>query len=142
MKGGFVQRKITDEESESALEIKAVSSDIRILYLSLKKKWFDQIADGIKKVEYREVKDYWVSRLFNRDGIPIPFDYVFFRNGYSKDSPSIVVEYRGVVGVSDFENVECFEIALGDVCKDIEISKWKTAEEKVSEKREKEYGFR
>ncbi len=109
MKGGFVQQRI------DARNPIVVSSDRRILYLSLMKKWFDQVADGIKKLEYREVKEYWISRLFDRDGIPIPYDCVFFRNGYSRKSPTLMIEYNGVVGISDFEGVECFELSLGDV---------------------------
>lgn len=35
----------------------------KILHLTLKKKWFDMIASGEKKEEYREIKPYWVDRL-------------------------------------------------------------------------------
>ena len=35
----------------------------RILQLNLTKKWFDLIKAGAKKVEYREVKKHWISRL-------------------------------------------------------------------------------
>ena len=35
-----------------------------VLHLTLKKYWFDMIKSGIKKEEYREIKDYWVKRLF------------------------------------------------------------------------------
>lgn len=34
------------------------------LYLPLKKKWFDMIKSGEKKEEYREITDYYRSRLF------------------------------------------------------------------------------
>jgi len=61
---------------------------MRVLHLTLKKKWFDLIASGEKKEEYREVKQYWIKRLHNKE-----FDYVQFRNGYSKDSPIIRVEF-------------------------------------------------
>jgi len=39
------------------------------LNLTLKKKWFDMIASGEKKEEYREIKDYWAVRLlyFNEE---------------------------------------------------------------------------
>lgn len=36
---------------------------MKILHLTLKKKWFDMIASGEKREEYREIKQYWVSRL-------------------------------------------------------------------------------
>ena len=37
-----------------------------ILKLTLKVHWYDQIDKGIKKEEYREIKDYWTSRIWNR----------------------------------------------------------------------------
>lgn len=36
---------------------------MRTLTLSLKKKWFDMIASGEKKEEYREISPYWIKRL-------------------------------------------------------------------------------
>lgn len=36
---------------------------MRTLTLSLKKKWFDMIASGVKKEEYREISPYWIKRL-------------------------------------------------------------------------------
>lgn len=39
----------------------------RILYLSVKKKWFDMIVSGEKKEEYREHKLYWVKSSLNND---------------------------------------------------------------------------
>lgn len=38
------------------------------LKLTLKKKWFDMIASGEKKEEYREIKPYWIKRfIWNND---------------------------------------------------------------------------
>jgi len=34
------------------------------LKLTLKKKWFDEILSGVKTKEYREIKKYWLWRLF------------------------------------------------------------------------------
>ncbi|MEE0937703.1 MAG: hypothetical protein UIG52_06700 [Bacteroidales bacterium] len=34
----------------------------KVLYLSLKKKWFDLIKSGVKKEEYREIKPFYISR--------------------------------------------------------------------------------
>lgn len=36
-----------------------------ILKLTLNKKWFDMILSGDKVTEYRELKPYWVRRLFD-----------------------------------------------------------------------------
>ena len=44
---------------------------MRILHLTLKKKWFDMIASGGKIEEYRDIKPYWCSRLLFR--IPVPW---------------------------------------------------------------------
>lgn len=35
-----------------------------MLTFNLKKEWFDKIKSGEKTHEYREVKEYWVRRLF------------------------------------------------------------------------------
>lgn len=40
----------------------------KILHLTLKKKWFDMIASGEKKEEYREIKPHWASRLLDFSG--------------------------------------------------------------------------
>jgi hypothetical protein len=63
----------------------------RVLHLTLKKKWFDMIADGIKDEEYREIKDYWVNRLENKG-----YDVIQFKNGYSKDARKMTVELKGL----------------------------------------------
>jgi hypothetical protein len=62
---------------------------MRVLDLTLKKKWFDMIASGEKKEEYREIKPYWIKRLRNRE-----YQAIKFRNGYAKDSPTIMVELK------------------------------------------------
>lgn len=78
----------------------------RTLILPIKKKWFDMIASGEKKEEYREIKEYYDSRFMNAFGVifigdemlhnvlpeieqvewPVP---VIFRNGYSAASRQI-----------------------------------------------------
>ena len=50
---------------------------MRILHLTLKKKWFDMIASGEKREEYRELKPYWHKRLMDKT-----YDAIKFRNGY------------------------------------------------------------
>ena len=34
-----------------------------ILDLPIKSKWYEMIENGIKKEEYREIKEYWEKRL-------------------------------------------------------------------------------
>lgn len=54
------------------------------------------ILSGEKKEEYREIKGYWMKRLFDKEGEPIRFDIVRFKNGYGKNSPVMDVAYKGV----------------------------------------------
>ena len=77
----------------------------RILYLTLKKKWFNLIASGGKTKEFRDIKPYWTTRFLNKE-----FDEIYFKNGYSKKSPFMRVEWKGM-------NVEDnrYAISLGRV---------------------------
>jgi hypothetical protein len=69
----------------------------KVLHLTLKKKWFDLIASGEKKEEYRECKPYWFERLHGRCGNDYKhFDLVHFRNGYNRYSPFLIVECLGI----------------------------------------------
>lgn len=61
-----------------------------ILRLTLKRKWFDMIASGEKKEEYRQPSLWILSRLKGKT-----YDRVEFRNGYSADSPVVQCEYKG-----------------------------------------------
>ncbi len=67
-----------------------------MLILPIKKKWFDMILSGEKKEEYRATSVYWMTRFckyfpmhphscFPTGGVA---EWVEFRNGYRKDSPS------------------------------------------------------
>lgn len=70
---------------------------MRILHLTLKKKWFDLIACGEKKHEFRECKPYWEKRLLHGpDGTPNEYDEIHFRNGYAKNAPFMRVECKGL----------------------------------------------
>lgn len=102
-----------------------------VLHLTLKKKWFDMIASGEKKEEYREKKDYWVFRLCNfKNCIETNdynnfkhFDIIEFRNGYSKNAPKLTVQCLGIkIGQakpewSDNWQGDVFIIKLGDILK-------------------------
>lgn len=37
---------------------------MKILHLPLKKEWYEMIESGLKTEEYREIKPYWIVRLF------------------------------------------------------------------------------
>lgn len=57
-------------------------SDTSIV-LNLKGVWFNKIAFGDKRIEYREIKPYWTKRLFREDGT-IRYHRVIFRLGYRR----------------------------------------------------------
>lgn len=69
---------------------------MRVLQLTLKKKWFDMIASGEKKEEYREIKPYWAKRFLGHKNLLNPAFYVLFRHGYAKDAPEIMFELNSI----------------------------------------------
>lgn len=81
-----------------------------MLILPIKKKWFNMIASGEKKEEYREIKSYWTSRFIGKelDFGDLPYEFcrqtpnyiitVYFRNGYKKDSPIIKCKCKLRIG--------------------------------------------
>jgi len=106
---------------------------MKILHLTLKKKWFDMIVSGEKKEEYREKKTYWCRRLVDgfseseKNGkcysnLPAKkYDTVKFTNGYSKNAPSFIIECLGIeIGKakpewSDNWQGDVFIIKLGEI---------------------------
>lgn len=64
-----------------------------MLTLPIKKKWFDMILSGEKKEEYREIKPYYEKRfeiyIMYQNLTRYKANYILFRNGYKKDSPTI-----------------------------------------------------
>lgn len=112
---------------------------MKLLRLTLKKKWFDLILSGVKREEYREVKMYWAKRLMN--GFPEihgieklnpdfkTFEHIEFRNGYAKKAPTIIVQCHGIefgktrIGWADEDGKECFVLKLGIIIKTENI-KW------------------
>ena len=92
---------------------------MKVLHLTLKKKWYDMIASGEKTEEYREIKPYWTTRL--KDFlVKKPFDYIIFKNGYSKDASSMKVELKKIdfgTSKSNWADKEekCYVLYLGYV---------------------------
>jgi len=91
---------------------KSTSDGRSILHLTLEREWFDDIAKGLKNEEYRELKDYWKTRLEGRT-----YDIVRFRNGYAADAPVMDVEFLGVDKRRD-----CYAIRLGKI---LRIERWR-----------------
>lgn len=67
---------------------------MKILYLPLKKEWYEMIERGEKREEYREFSKYWKKRLIEtcktHPKSPVSYDYlkifdaVCFSYGYTK----------------------------------------------------------
>lgn len=109
-----------------------------ILPLTLNYKWFDMIIRGVKKEEYREIKPYWIKRLkaeisakhtWTESGPIIEkeykfkhFDLIKFTNGYNPNSPSMIVELKGIkIGFGNPEwggiKQDVFILELGNILK-------------------------
>lgn len=93
----------------------------RILHLSVKAVYFNQIKDGTKTHEFREITKYWEKRLINRK-----YDEIHIKLGYPKasDSSRILIrpwkgfERQGIIHEhfnNEFKNV--FAIIVNDNAK-------------------------
>jgi len=107
------------------------NQEVRYLHLNLKKKWFDMILSGKKTEEYREIKDYWITRLFvnHREYFELQkskkimketlHTHIIFSNGYSLNRPQFVIELKGIeinTGVEKWgakKDVKYFILKLG-----------------------------
>jgi len=70
---------------------------IRILHLTIKYKWFKEIADGTKIYEFRKRKPYWTKRLFYNGTVVKEFDEIYIRNGYTLDRPVMRLKWHGLI---------------------------------------------
>jgi hypothetical protein len=83
---------------------------------------------GEKKVEYRDIKPWMNSRLFDKDGNPRAYDFVKFTLAYGSDKPFFVCRFKGIKKVTKvrikystgfevkFDN-ERWGILLGEIVK-------------------------
>jgi len=90
---------------------------MRILRLNLKRKWWEQIRDGVKTVELRLATDFWRKRLIGKH-----YDEIHLCLGYPKrddESRTLRRKWRGVAKETvlheEFGNspVEVFAIDVG-----------------------------
>ena len=92
---------------------------MKTLHLTLKKKWFDMIAAGIKKEEYREIKTFWSRRLNHK------FTHVCFSNGYGPDVPKMTFELKEILrglGIIEWgapEGEMVYIVRLGEQIKEV-----------------------
>ena len=96
----------------------------KVLTITVSKQWFDMIADEKKNEEYREVKPYWIARLFQDNSNIVDvrnlasalagrtdllkkyidaqrivlkqYTHVLFINGYRNDSQRIEKEIESI----------------------------------------------
>ena len=80
----------------------------------LKREYFEQIVDGTKRVEYREIKPYWTRRL---DGIQCPF-LLRLINGMVGNAPEVTVR---IDRIQENRRTGNYELHIGRV---VEIRHW------------------
>jgi len=111
---------------------------MKILHLNVKRKWFDLIASGEKRIEYRAYNEYWFSRLVKNAGIVIimkVFDEIYFKNCMfrnGKPAPFLRITHLNTQVTYTLNPItgkfeDMFLIHLGDI---IEIKNWKVNNEK------------
>lgn len=101
---------------------------MKVLHLTLKRKWFEMILSGQKKEEYREIKHYWSKRFKHwtnhtdmLEEFDCEFTHVKFTNGYGKNAPTLLIEFNGIrIGKakpewSDNWQGDVFIITLGNI---------------------------
>ncbi|MCR5752747.1 MAG: ASCH domain-containing protein [Kiritimatiellae bacterium] len=87
-------------------------SKCEILPLVLKGEWFDMIASGEKREEYRTANRYWAKRLWNWNQASLrneTMPVVEFRHGYASDAPRMAFWTVGLpcsCGMMPFAYVE------------------------------------
>ena len=81
-----------------------------ILSLILTHRWYDKIANGEKRYEYREIKPFWQKRLFARS-----YSAVRFHRGYT--STTMCFELLGIdetTAPNDLNLPHCYRLRLGE----------------------------
>jgi hypothetical protein len=75
--------------------------DKNVLLLNIKTAPFNVMVAGEKKVEYREIKKWMNSRLFDKEGNPRKYDLVKFVLAYSSKNPYFYAPFLGVERMKD-----------------------------------------
>ena len=69
-----------------------------LINLTIKRRWFDMIASGEKREEYRGADNRHVNTAWERIAHDEPAAYTMvLRNGYSMDSPALAVRVYGII---------------------------------------------
>jgi len=88
---------LTQKESSAQSIIPVpVPENLRpLLVLRVKKKYYDLIRSGEKKVEYREIKEYWTKRLVNRKYVAVVI--ANRQNTFFSDPEWLIFPWNGYV---------------------------------------------
>ncbi|MBS9784356.1 hypothetical protein KGV55_03325 [Candidatus Gracilibacteria bacterium] len=90
-------------------------SEKQILLLRTCKKDFEKIINGLEKCRYLEIKPYWESRIFDKNGEIKNFEEIHIKNGYKPDSPLVKVEFGGIKTEVECEGKKYFKVNLGKI---------------------------
>ena len=81
----------------------------KVLHLNLFRKYFDQIAEGTKTIEFRDKTDYWKKRIEGNH-----FTHIKFQLAYSKNPPTMLVEVTDK-NVVDYKDDLAYAFDLGKI---------------------------
>jgi len=87
---------ITTNELEEFYQANGIKRE-NVLFLNIYRANLKRIADGSKKVEFRDLTDYYLRKLQFVDkknqaiGLK-PIHYIVFKGGYTADSPMMLVK--------------------------------------------------
>ena len=95
MSSVFTGKDIAPRTAPPFKEINGDLDSKQTLKLTLSKKPFEVMITGEKTEEFREVKKWTTSRLYNKDGSKKEYKYVKFTNGYGKDRPYFICIFNG-----------------------------------------------
>lgn len=69
-----------------------------VVYLTIAREPLERIISGDKTVEFRDLSDHYLKKLFVVEGDAVvglkPFTHVLFQAGYSATSPRALVEFQ------------------------------------------------
>lgn len=75
-----------------------------ILYMNIQRPFLERILSEEKKVEFRDLSEYWLKKVNNYDKKTLdcigakPIKYILFQNGMSNiDAPRVLVELKNVI---------------------------------------------
>jgi hypothetical protein len=81
---------------------------------TIQREWLKEIADGTKKVEYRDIKPYWAKRF---SAVKVPF-LPRLINGMRRTAPEVIVVVKRIRKNS---RTRQFELVLGSV---VQVKYW------------------